>query len=274
MGRRTLLLSALRAYESAARFKSIAAAAASLGVTPGAISQQVKLLEEQLGGRLFLRRPQSLELTETGTELYENLKDAFDLIESALDNATARQNRRPLNVTVPAIFASGWLFPRLKDFNRRHPDVDLRLHSSNNFMEPALQGADVAVRHGRAGWGPLECIHLVADELVMVRARGDDSDATANDTNTLLVSETEPNLWEEWAEHSHSDIAASRRLILADDALVLQAALNGIGAALLDLRMIQGFVDSAALMVSSEGRRTEPSISAFIAWAREVVARP
>jgi LysR family glycine cleavage system transcriptional activator len=284
MGRRTLMLSALRAYESAARFRSIAAAAAKLGVTPGAISQQVKLLEEEIGDRLFLRRPQSLELTETGSKLYESLKDAFDLIESAIDNATSRQNRKALHVTMPAIFASGWFFPRLKEFDRRHPDVDLRLHSSSNFMEPSLQGVDIAVRHGRAGWGALDCMHLVADELAVVQARG--STDSIRDTCTLLASETEPNLWEEWAEHAGVDVSRQHKLLLADDALVLQAALNGVGAALLDVRMINGFIQTTALevlsarwkrgtawyLVMDEGRRSEPSISAFVSWAREAMA--
>ncbi len=278
------MLSALRAYESAARFKSIAAAAANLGVTPGAISQQVKLLEEQVGDRLFLRRPQSLELTEAGLQLYESLKDAFDLIESALDKATLRQNRKALHVTMPAIFASGWFFPRLKDFDRRHPDIDLRLHSSSNFMEPSLQGVDIAVRHGRAGWGALDCIHLVADELAVVQAPS--SANTPDETATLLASETEPNLWEEWAEHSNVDVSARRKLLLSDDALVLQAALNGVGAALLDVRVIHGFIQSTALEVRSarwkrgtawylvldEGRRSEMSISTFVSWAFQAMA--
>src|SRR5438045_4130742 len=121
MNRKLPPLGGLRAFEAAARHGSMAAAAAELGVTAGAVSQQVKALEDHLGLGLFERRPQSLALTAAGRRYAAPLTDAFDAIAAATRRLAVPQSRTVITVAMPTLFAVGWLMPRLDRFHSGHP---------------------------------------------------------------------------------------------------------------------------------------------------------
>ena len=141
--RNRLPLNALRVFESA-RHLNFTRAGLELRVTQAAVSQQVRMLEEQLGIQLFRRLPRGLDLTEEGQALLPVLSDAFDRIEAVLQQFEGGHFHEVLTVAVVGTFAVGWLMPRLAAFSTAHPFIDLRVLTHNNLVNLS---ADGMVRH-------------------------------------------------------------------------------------------------------------------------------
>ncbi|MEX0283450.1 MAG: transcriptional regulator GcvA [Paracoccaceae bacterium] len=141
-------LTALRAFDAAARHMSFARAAEELNVTPAALSFQIKSLEEHLGQPLFRRLNRAVELTPSGRALAPGAADGFAALAAAW-NATRRlQNEQSLTVTAGPAFTSKWLAPRLYEFARAHPEVDLKISASLRRMDFDRDDVDVAIRFG------------------------------------------------------------------------------------------------------------------------------
>jgi LysR family glycine cleavage system transcriptional activator len=159
--RRLPPLAAVRAFEAAARTENFTAAAAELGMTQAAVSYQVKSLEERLGAPLFLRERGRVRLTVLGARLLPALTTAFDTIEAAF--ASHRQEDEALlTVTTTHTFANTWLAWRLGAFQMEHPDLAVRMTTSNEMIDLRSGDADVAIRAGRGGWEGLEQHELFA----------------------------------------------------------------------------------------------------------------
>jgi LysR family transcriptional regulator, glycine cleavage system transcriptional activator len=153
-------LNALRAFEAAARHLSVQKAAQELFVTPAAVSQQVKALEERLGVELFRRLPRRLELTDAGATLLPRLSHAFRELEAAIEQIEIRKTERRgrLVIGTPPAFGSNWLLSRLQDFQASSPDIELQLATRPTMSDPVLrasdhpddlfQGCDIAIRFG------------------------------------------------------------------------------------------------------------------------------
>lgn len=147
--RRLPPLGTLRAFEAAARHLSFKAAADELGLTPPAISHQVRLLEAYCETRLFRRRPRPLALTEAGTRLFPILRSGFDSFASALVELGAGMRPTPLRVTTTSAFASRWLVPRLSSWRAAHPDVTLSIIGVDRLLNVDAGEVDFAIRYGR-----------------------------------------------------------------------------------------------------------------------------
>ena len=142
-------LTAIRAFEAAARHESFTKAAAELGMTQAAISYQVKLLEDRVGAPLFLRQPKKVVLSEVGKRLAPQVSEAFHRLEAAFA-AMRGTAEGVLSVTTVHTFATNWLVPRLGAFQLAHPDIAVRLDVSQPHPRPAARG--IRHRHkGRAG---------------------------------------------------------------------------------------------------------------------------
>lgn len=152
-------LNGLRAFEVAARHLNFRLAAEELGVTQGAVAQQVRNLEAQLGLRLFHRHARTLFLTEAGRSYVSNIRKAFELIAEATD--VLRPEPDHLTISVTPTFAAKWLIPRLTCFTDSHPAIDLRIMATDRMSNFQTDGVDLAVRLGRPPFGP----GLVADLL-------------------------------------------------------------------------------------------------------------
>ncbi|HUL56989.1 MAG TPA: LysR family transcriptional regulator, partial [Usitatibacter sp.] len=134
-------LNALRAFEAAARHLSFKLAARELHVTPGAVSHQVKLLEDYVGAPLFRRLTRALELTPMAIAMLPKVREGLDALHVAVQRARAREGMRPLTVISPPNFAARWLMPRLSRFTDAHPDIELHLASRQSMVDdPAGQG--------------------------------------------------------------------------------------------------------------------------------------
>ena len=146
-----LPLNALRAFAAAARHEHFARAAAELHVTAGAISRQIRLLEDELGQTLFERLPQGVRLTEPGRNLAAEIAPHLDGLTRAV--ARARVKSSVLTVSAPLTFGQEWLLPRLEDFQRRHPDIEVFLDASSAIVPLGTEGgAQAAIRYGRGDW--------------------------------------------------------------------------------------------------------------------------
>src|SRR5256885_4428090 len=152
MPRRLPPLNALKAFEAAARHESFTRAAGELFVTQGAVSHQVKALEEELGLKLFRCEHQRLVITDAGRAYLEVVRDAFDRIAMGTERLQQRQNTGALTVTTSPNFAAKWLVHRLGRFAEQHPGIDLRVSASLHHVDFAREDIDLAVRHGDGSW--------------------------------------------------------------------------------------------------------------------------
>jgi LysR family transcriptional regulator, glycine cleavage system transcriptional activator len=139
----------LRAFEAAARHLSFKKAAAELGVTPTAISHQIRLLEQYCGRALFRRRPRPLSLTQAGARLFPAVHDGLDTFATALGAIRRHGERQPLRVTTTNAFASRWLVPRLPRWRKAHPDAPLDVIGTDSVVDLRAGDADVAIRYAR-----------------------------------------------------------------------------------------------------------------------------
>ncbi len=160
-------LTALRTFEAAARHGSFTAAAQELGVTQGAVSQQVRRLEEELGYALFRRLARKVVLTDEGELLAASTTSALETIVHAL-RRNARHRGSHLTVSVPASFAMKWLVPRLDLFARERPDIEVRLSATNRMVSPSREGIDLCVRFGPGPYHGLDSEILVTEDILVV----------------------------------------------------------------------------------------------------------
>lgn len=156
-------LAALRAFEAAARLENFTAAAAELGMTQAAVSYQVKSLEDRLGAPLFVRARGRAKLTPLGARLLPALSSAFDGIEAAFASHE-QEDESLLTVTTTHTFANTWLAWRVGAFQMEHPDLAVRMTTSNELVDLRAGEADVAIRVGKGGWEGLEHHRLFDSE--------------------------------------------------------------------------------------------------------------
>ena len=157
-------LNALHTFEVAARHLSFQQAAEELDVTSTAVSHQIKVLEDRLGVSLFRRRPRPLALTEAGQLLYPAVSKSLE----AIARLTQVTEFTTLTVSVTTVFAAKWLVPRLSEFQRTHPKIDIRLQTSNNVVDLHRQTADLAIRYGKGNYPGLTVRKVISDVFMPV----------------------------------------------------------------------------------------------------------
>jgi LysR family glycine cleavage system transcriptional activator len=158
-------LSALRAFEAAARLQSFSKAADELNVTPAAISHQVHALEEDLGVKLFHRMNRAVELTASGRVLLPGLSDAFAGIQASVRRLRAHNDTGTLTVTASPSFAAKWLVLRLHRFQAQWPAIDVRISASNDLVDLTRGDFDIAIRYGTGRYPGLHVELLASNEV-------------------------------------------------------------------------------------------------------------
>ncbi len=146
----------LRAFDAAARHLSFRKAAAELGVTPTAISHQIRLLERYCGHALFRRRPRPLSLTEAGAKLFPAIRDGLEEFATAIAAVKHDGDLQPLRVTTTNAFASRWLVPRLPAWRKMHPDVPLDIIGTDSVLDLRAGDSDVAIRYATSRAAPTD----------------------------------------------------------------------------------------------------------------------
>jgi LysR family glycine cleavage system transcriptional activator len=237
MARRLPPLNALKAFESAARSESFTRAADELNVTQGAVSHQVKALEETLGLKLFNRERQRLIITEAGREYLAVVRDALDRIALGTERLLQRQSSGVLTVSTSPDFAAKWLVIRLGRFVEAHPDIDLRVSATTHHVDFAREDVDVAIRHGDGNWPGLDVTKLYSERLFpicspkLVSGRNRISKASDLLKFPLLRLEDGKN-WKRLFETAGVTDAVPPGPVLNRASMLIDAAIDGQGIAL------------------------------------------
>jgi LysR family glycine cleavage system transcriptional activator len=280
-------LKPLRAFESAARHLSVKAAAEELCVTPGAVSQLVRQLEEHLGVKLFERVNRGILLTQAGRDYLPPVRNAFRQIAQATQRVAASVDAGTLTLSVTPFFASAWLLPRLQRFRDRHPDIDLHIVTSTALADFAHDGVDAAVRHGAGRYPGLRSYRVASVEIVPVAApalveRHGLPAAPADLARWPHVHDAERKGWSLWFQaHGVADVGLPRGPSFDDSSLLLGAVLAGQGAGLLPAALVAHEVDDGHLvrlaqpahmetfayyLVYPEARQDNPKVAALRDW--------
>jgi LysR family transcriptional regulator, glycine cleavage system transcriptional activator len=156
----------VQAFEAAARTLSFTAAGHELGVTQAAISQRIRLLEDRLGQRLFVRHPRSLSLTPAGQAWLPSIHEAFVRLQDGTQEVFGDGGERPVTLRTTPVIQQNWLAPRLVAFHRAHPEVALRVVSAIWPDDFGPEGADLEIRYGKGGWPGVEAVALGPESLL------------------------------------------------------------------------------------------------------------
>jgi LysR family glycine cleavage system transcriptional activator len=237
-------LNALKAFEAAARHESFTRAAEELCVTQGAVSQQVKALEAQLGLKLFNRERQGLAITEAGRDYLIVVRDAFDRIAQGTERLVQRQTGGVLAISVSPNFAAKWLVHRLGRFAEVHPEIDLRLSAQAHHVDFAREDIDLAIRHGEGDAPGLHVTRLCVEELFPVCSpkllTGRNPLRRPSDLSRFTLIHvydrqgwTSRQGWSQWLEFAGaSGVDSSRGLVLNQAGMAIDAAVDGQGVVL------------------------------------------
>ncbi|MBS7542664.1 LysR substrate-binding domain-containing protein [Ancylobacter oerskovii] len=288
--RRLPPLGSLRAFEAAARLESFKNAAAELGVTPTAISHQVRQLEEELGTPLFIRRTRKVVPTVAGRALAARLGGAFDIMAEAVAQARPRPGRRQATLSATLAFSSRLLVPRAGKFRSLYPGWDLRLHASDEAVDLIAGEADAAIRSGRGGERPgLVSLPLITEYFAPVcspriapRQPEELRQATLIHFDWLFAKPTIqlPN-WRTWAEAAGlGGFDTGAGLTFTDENSTIEAAVAGQGIALLSLALVAPELRSGVLVqpfgplieglrfdfVYPEGAEGRPEVATLRDW--------
>ena len=276
-------LNALRAFEASARHQSFSAAAAELNVTPAAVGQLVRSLEDWLGIALFHRATSGrirLVATEPAERALPDIRAGFDRLTLGFERLKEGTAAGALTVTVSPAFAAKWLLPRIESFHAQWPDMDVRLDTNLRVVDFVTQRIDIGVRYGAGVWQGLAAEKLMDEEVYTVCSPSLLRDASRLQAPEDLGRETlihdqsmddrsDFPTWTAWVQKAEIGcVAAARALKINNSAAVLQAAIDGQGVAL--ARSVMAHDDVAA------GRlvRLFPHITFHSALAYYVVYRP
>lgn len=245
-------LNMLRVFEEVARHRSFSQAAVGLNVTQGAVSRQIKQLEDYLGVTLFIRTPQGLSLTETGSALSPNLSDAFDHIERALQAVRVPNLRQRLRILAPPTWATRWLSAHLRAFCQRYPDISLSVTnqgSQDNFAE-----IDCHIRFGLEAASHCSSQLLVMERHIAVASpelfnQGQPPDLRQLPLLHILHDGKRLKVWENWlAAMGREDVDAGQGLEFSTLDQVIHTALAGGGLAVIDRQMIEKELANGSLL--------------------------
>jgi LysR family glycine cleavage system transcriptional activator len=283
--------SALRAFEAAARHQNFSRAADELHVTHGAISHQVRALEEELGIPLFVRNGRQVSVTAEGLRFAMVLERAFAEIGEAFASLRPDQSRKRITVSALPSFAARWLAPRLGRFIDLHPDTEVVLQSSSQLQNLARDEIDVGIRWGFGRYPGLVVERLMGDvyyPVVSPRYRGGQLPAAPRDlAKATLLRSTEP--WLEWFQQAGLDMAEPQGGLLFEDlSMLIRSAVDGDGVALVRhvaasqeiasgelVRLFDVTLPSARdyYFVCPPGALVKPQVQAFRSWLLAEVAK-
>ncbi|AJC78421.1 LysR family transcriptional regulator protein [Rhizobium etli bv. phaseoli str. IE4803] len=283
-------LNGLRALEAVGRLGSLQAAAEELGVSVGAVSQQVIKAEAQLGQVIFERTARGMIATEAGRPVLSALDEGFARLSAAVSIASRRDDT-VLTISVAPVFAARWLVCRLDRFAERHPDIKLRLDATTNLVNPALGDVDIGIRVGNGKWSDVKAELLLQQEVFPV-CSPEMAARLKEPANILalpaIIDGRAMFSWEVWMrEAGLSGATLATRHVFNDASLCLDAAIAGQGVmlawqtlaafALAEGRLAAPFGIRARTgfghyFITAEGAREPKKVKDFKAWIREEMA--
>lgn len=278
-------LSALAAFEAAARHQNFAHAGEDLHLTASAVSHHVRRLEARLGLPLFRRHARGVQLTAEGRLLADAASGAIADIDAVMRGLRgSREREPPVRITTLHSFASSWLIPRLPDFARAHPQIRLNVDTGSALTRFDDSGPDLGIRYGPGRWPGLSAAPLLEDRLFAVAApklaRGI---RTAEQVLQLpLIADLAVQGWRDWCRMAGLRVGVpDERYVFSDSTDMLAAAEQGLGAALARSSIVQPWLDAGTLsklpgpelpgrysyhVVWPEHRRLKPAARSVVDW--------
>ena len=295
-------LAELRAFEAAARHLSFKAAAAELGVTPTAISHQIKLLEQHCGQLLLRRRPRPIALTRAGERLFPVLRAGFQSFADALASVEVSVARGRLHVTATNAFAARWLVPRLPRWSQEHPRLSLDIVGTDAVLDLKAGEADVAIRYSRAPPSDGHSLELVRDTFHVVGSPSLIGSARGllkpNELVRFPLVDAEwpptdsaaPN-WQRWEDAARAKYGSVPRLSslvalsFREELHAIEAVIDGQGLGICSDVLVGPELANGTLVrlsdislpgygfyiVHRSKHPKEASVKAFVSWIRAVV---
>ena len=285
-----------RAFLAVARHLNFRAAADELALTQSAVSRQIQALEEEVGVPLFLRHTRAVELTTAGGQLFQTLTPALERLDAAVRMVRQTAGRKNVAITTWASFASMWLIPRLEDFQRNYPDIDIRIDASDNVVDLDTSDVDLALRSAVPGTQPFGAKRLFGEQLCVVaspwllksmqpiKTPGDVAHFTlieAGDAHRLSYFEC--ITWRRWFEvYGVSRLQPARWLYFNYAQQIVQSTLAGQGLSLARMPLVADALATGDLVEVLPGHRLDsplaywlivgprsaqrPEVQAFCAW--------
>jgi len=289
--RRLPPLNALRVFDAAARHGSFNRASEELCVTPSAVSHQLKSLEEFLGVELFKREKRTISLTPAGERYLPSVQMALDEVEFATRKLITSPNSNVVNLSVAPAFLTRWLVPRIASFQTRHPEIELRIESSIDYIDFENSDTDMAVYYGKGHWTGIES-HLMRNIFLtpvvspqLLNEKGGIR-KPADLANFTLINVTGRN--HEWSKILQklgvSISSVAHTISFSSTSLAVSAAAEGIGVALADTALLQRETENGRLvapldvsldshnafyLVYKENRSITPAMESFREWILE-----
>ena len=285
-------MSVLCAFEAAARLQSFTAAAAELNLTQSAVSRQIRALEEVLGADLFIRERQTVRLTLAGEAYAHEIRGALTRISAATLGFRANPQGGTLNLAILPTFGTRWLAPRLPQFIAGNPGITINLTTRLAPFDFKMESIDAAIHFGPAEWPGAELDFLMSETVVPACSREllrTHKFTKADDLvkAPLLHLVSRPDAWERWFRVMGVEVEKVHGMLVDQFAMAAQAAMSGLGVALLPKFLIEnelargdlveavnGPVDSAGhyYLAWPSNRASYPPLQAFRNWL-QVVAR-
>lgn len=283
-----LPLNALRVFEAVATRLSFADAAEALSVTPAAVSQQIKSLEDYLQLPLLRRSGRKVELTPEGERLLPGVRSGLDTLLASLQEIRQMRTQGALRVSTLASVLQGWIAPRLRDLQQRHPDLQVQWHTSTKAVDFARSDFHAAIRLGPGPYEGLHADRLVEESLVAVAAPevlakfGSLDERTSFDGLPMLHARDEP--WAVWKPDEKLNLKRAGPTMIDDSASILVAATNGLGFAVTRWSIAARAVQEGRLALAStrfvqtgwflwfvcpESYADLPKVTALRAWLLE-----
>lgn len=251
-----LPLNALRVFEAVASRLNFADAAEALHVTPAAVSQQVKSLEDYLQTPLFRRRGRKVELTAEGADLLPRVRRGLDELEAALQQSRRQRESGTLNVSMLSSYLQRWMTPRLGALREALPDIELHVHTSRDIVDFARSDFHAAIRFGEGRYGDLYREKLLDEWLVPVaapavyRKYGPLSARKDLSQFPLLYSSDEP--WTSFVSDDSARTVRTRPAMLDDSVSVILSAIEGHGYAVARWSLVEREIRLKQLTIASD----------------------
>lgn len=286
-------LDLLKGFEAAARNLSFTKAAEELFVTQSAVSRQIQALEEQLGVALFQRRHRALLLTEEGQVLYRAASEMLERLRRAVEQVSEAAGGKMLSVSTTEGFASLWLIPRLAEFRKTCPGVDVRISATNRIVSLERERIDLAIRYCAPGLALEGALKLFGEEVFpvcsprLLKNRAKPLAAPADLKHHVLIDFEDPAgrwpfSWRAWLEAEQmADLEPAGVLRVSHYDQVIQAALGAQGVAVGRNPLVRRFIREGSLVapfaktavssrayyvVESKNAAARPEVRAFVAW--------
>ncbi|WP_299958326.1 transcriptional regulator GcvA [uncultured Roseobacter sp.] len=289
-------LTALRAFDAAARHMSFAKAAEELSVTPAALSFQIKSLEEHLGAPLFRRLNRAVELTEAGAALAPGAEDGFQTLANAWRAAQRLQDSQSLTITAGPAFTAKWLAPRLYEFAQAHPEIELRFSASLKIMDFGRDAIDVAIRFGRDKDEDLYSVPLAEEWVapVMTPALAERFPDAQSLVEAPLIFDDSINFlyprcdWKAWFGEMGIDFDPTHGPHFSQADHAVDAALAGVGVVLGRRALVVKDIDEGRLVtpygvalstgarfrfLCPNGTENRPQVKAFREWMLREISK-